>query len=59
MFKILVLQALSNLSDDQAGSVIQVRLSLMRLPGLSLSEKVPDAKPNRLLKKALAHRLWS
>ncbi|XUM51942.1 transposase (plasmid) [Rhizobium sp. YTUHZ045] len=44
MFKILVLQALYNLSDNQAEFVIQDRLSFMRVLGLSLSEKVPDAK---------------
>nr|WP_319518527.1 transposase [uncultured Martelella sp.] len=43
MFKILVLQAIYNLSDDQAEFVIQNRLSFMRFLGLSLSEKVPDA----------------
>lgn len=44
MFKILVLQALYNLSDDQAEFVIQDRLSFMRFLGLGLSAKVPDAK---------------
>lgn len=44
MFKILVLQALYNLSDDQAEFVIQDRLSFMRFLGLSLSEKAPDSK---------------
>lgn len=34
MFKILVLQALYNLSDDQAEFVIQDRLSFMRFLGL-------------------------
>ncbi|WP_234839963.1 transposase [Sinorhizobium meliloti] len=53
MFKIRMLQELYNLSDDQAESVIQDRLSLMRLPGLSLSEKVPAAKdkPAKLAQK--------
>jgi len=44
MFKILVLQALYNLSDDQAEFVINDRLSFMRFLGLSLGDKVPDAK---------------
>ena len=44
MFKILVLQALYSLSDDQAEFVIQDRLSFMRFLGLGLSDKVPDAK---------------
>ncbi len=44
MFKILVLQALYNLSDDQAEFQIRDRLSFMRFLGLGLSDKVPDAK---------------
>jgi len=53
MFKILVLQALYNLSDDQAEFVIQDRLSFMRFPGLSLSQKVPDAKTIWLFRERL------
>lgn len=53
MFKILVLQALYNLSDDQAEFVIQDRLSFMRFLGLSLSEKVPDAKTIWLFRESL------
>jgi transposase len=44
MFKVLVLQALYDLSDDQAEFVIQDRLPFMRFLGLGLSDKVPDAK---------------
>ena len=44
MFKILVLQALYNLSDDQAEFMIQDRLSFMRFLGLGLSDRIPDAK---------------
>lgn len=44
MFKILVLQVLYNLSDDQAEFQISDRLSFMRFLGLGLGEKVPDAK---------------
>ena len=44
MFKILVLQALYDLSDDQAEFVINDRLSFMRFLGLGLGDKVPDAK---------------
>ena len=44
MFKILVLQALYGLSDDQAEFQIQDRLSFMRFLGLGLAERVPDAK---------------
>mgnify|MGYP001456750727 FL=1 len=53
MFKILVLQALYNLSDDQAEFVIQDRLSFMRFLGLSLSGKVPDAKTIWLFRENL------
>lgn len=44
MFKIMVLQALYSLSDDQAEFQIQDRLSFMRFLGLGLGDKVPDAK---------------
>ncbi len=44
MFKVLVLQALYGLSDDQAEFHIQDRLSFMRFLGLGLGDKVPDAK---------------
>lgn len=44
MFKVLVLQALYSLSDDQAEFQIQDRLSFMRFLGLGLGDKVPDAK---------------
>lgn len=54
MFKILVLQALYNLSDDQADFMIQDRLSFMRFLGLSLSDKVPDAKTIWLFREHLA-----
>lgn len=53
MFKILVLQALYNLSDDQAEFVIQDRLSFMRFLGLGLSDKVPDAKTIWLFRECL------
>jgi IS5 family transposase len=54
MFKVLVLQALYNLSDDQAEFMIQDRLSFMRFLGLGLSEKVPDAKTIWLFREHLA-----
>ena len=54
MFKILVLQALYNLSDDQAEYVINDRLSFMRFVGLSLGDAVPDAKTIWLFREHLA-----
>ena len=44
MFKVMVLQALYGLSDDQAEFQIQDRLSFMRFLGLGLGDRVPDAK---------------
>jgi transposase, IS5 family len=54
MFKVLVLQALYNLSDDQAEFMIQDRLSFMRFLGLGLSDRVPDAKTIWLFREHLA-----
>lgn len=42
MLKIMVLQALYSLSDDQAEFQIQDRLSFVRFLGLGLSDGVPD-----------------
>ena len=53
MFKILVLQALYDLSDDQAEFVINDRLSFMRFLGLGLGDKVPDAKTIWLFRESL------
>ena len=44
MFKILVLQRLYNLSDDQTEYQINDRLSFMKFLGLNLEDKIPDAK---------------
>ena len=53
MFKVLVLQALYNLSDDQTEFQIRDRLSFMRFLGLGLSDKVPDAKTIWLFRELL------
>ncbi len=53
MFKVLVLQALYNLSDDQAEFQIRDRLSFMRFLGLGLSDRVPDAKTIWLFRELL------
>src|ERR1700731_4643972 len=42
IFKALVLQALYNLSDDQAEYQLRDRLSFMRFLGLGLDDAVPD-----------------
>jgi len=44
MFKVLVLQALYNLSDDQTDYQIRDRLSFMRFLRLDLDQRIPDAK---------------
>jgi IS5 family transposase len=53
IFKALVLQALYNLSDDQAEYQLRDRLSFMRFPGLELEDTVPDAKTLWLYREAL------
>ena len=54
MFKILVLQALYNLSDDQTEYQIRDRLSFMRFLGLDLDHRIPDAKTIWLFRETLA-----
>jgi transposase, IS5 family len=54
MFKVMVLQALYNLSDDQAEFQIQDRLSFMRFLGLGLGDPVPDAKTIWLFREHLS-----
>jgi IS5 family transposase len=53
MFKIMILQSLYNLSDDQVEFQIRDRLSFMRFLGLSLSDTVPDAKTIWLFREQL------
>lgn len=53
MFRILVLQALYALSDDQAEFVIADRLSFTRFLGLGLGDRVPDAKTIWLFREHL------
>ncbi|MBJ7378538.1 IS5 family transposase [Sphingobium sp.] len=54
MFKVLVLQALYNLADDNVEYMIRDRLSFMRFLGLGLEHRVPDAKTVWLYREALA-----
>ncbi len=53
MFKILVLQSLYNLSDDQTEYQIRDRLSFMRFLGLDLDQRIPDAKTIWLFRETL------
>lgn len=54
IFKVLVLQALYNLSDDQMEYQLRDRLSFMRFVGLGLEDTVPDAKTLWLYRETLA-----
>ena len=54
IFKVLVLQALYNLSDDAMEYQLRDRLSFMRFAGLGLEDAVPDAKTLWLYREALA-----
>jgi transposase, IS5 family len=53
MFKVLVLQTLYTLSDDQTEYQIRDRLSFMRFLGLALEDRVPDAKTVWLYREQL------
>lgn len=53
MFKILVLQRLYNLSDDQTEYQINDRMSFMRFLGLTISDTIPDAKTIWLFREQL------
>ena len=56
MFKVLVLQSLYNLSDEQAEYQIRDRLSFMRFLGLKFEDSIPDATTIWLFREALAQR---
>jgi IS5 family transposase len=56
MFKVLVLQSLYNLSDEQAEYQIKDWLSFMRFLGLKLEDNVPDAKTVWLFREQLGGR---
>lgn len=63
MMKILALQMLYNLSDDQTEFQIKDRLTFMRFLGLKLHDNVPDAKTiwlyrERLMSKGLMDTLF-
>lgn len=53
MFKVLVLQTLYTLSDEQTEYQIRDRLSFMRFVGLGLHDPVPDAKTLWLFREQL------
>ncbi len=53
MFKILVLQRLYDISDDQTEYQVNDRMSFMRFLDLTLSDTVPDAKTIWVFHEAL------
>ena len=54
MFKMLVLQSLYNLSDDQTEYQVRDRLSFQRFLGLAPEDTVPDAKTLWLFREQLS-----
>jgi IS5 family transposase len=52
-FKMLVLQSLYNLSDEQAEYQVRDRLSFARFLGLGLEDRIPDATTLWLFREAL------
>jgi IS5 family transposase len=63
MLKILIIQSANNLSDERTEFLINDRLSFMRFLGLSLSDRVPDARTiwlfrERLTKAGAIRRLF-
>jgi IS5 family transposase len=56
MFKVLVLQTLYTLSDEQTEYQLKDRLSFMRFVGLALHDPVPDAKTIWLYREQLRGR---
>jgi IS5 family transposase len=53
MFKVLVIQAMDNLSDERAEFLINDRMSFMRFLGLALADRVPDARTIWLFREKL------
>jgi len=53
MFKILILQRLFNISDDQTEYQINDRVSFQRFLGLTMSDTIPDAKTIWLFRENL------
>ena len=58
MFKVLVLQHLYNLSDDEAQYQIRDRYSFCRFLGLTPEGKIPDAKTIGLFREQLVECEW-
>ena len=56
MFKILILQRFYNISDDQTEYMINDRMSFQRFLGLTLADKVPDAKTIWAFRETLSQK---
>lgn len=56
MFKVLILQSLYNVSDEQIEYQIRDRLSFMRFLDLSLEDRVPDARTVWLYRQLLTEQ---
>ena len=56
MFKVLILQSLYNLSDDQTEYQIRDRLSFMRFLNLRFEDPIPDAKTLWLFRDTLTNK---
>jgi len=54
MFRMLVLQALNNLSDEQVEYQVRDRLSFSRFLGLAIEDRIPDATTLWLFREKLA-----
>lgn len=55
LFKMLILQSLYNLSDDQLEQQTLDRLSFHRFLGLNMGDRVPDSKTIWLFRESLNH----
>lgn len=55
MFKIIILQSLHNIADDQMEFLINDRLSWQRFLGIALGESVPDSKTIWLFRETLTN----
>ena len=54
LFRMLVLQALNNLSDEQVEYQVRDRLSFSRFLGLAIADSIPDATTLWLFREKLA-----
>ena len=54
MFRMLVLQALNNLSDEQVEYQVRERLSSSRFLGLAIEDSIPDGTTLWLFREKLA-----